>query len=657
MNRKDLLREAKAHVDNLISTQKADEKEVLDDTEATKLALMLESNQSIVEAVEKGYFNIADFAKTIKDAVSAIKIEIPQITVPKVDVQVPDIVVPPVVIPEIKIPEIVIPPIVVPEPRVTVNVPKQDAPIVNIKAPVVNFPNKMDVGMGDFTKKRPMPVMQVDPLGNYVAQTISGGSGGKGDFFTVKGITNTVGVVTINPDGNAVYSGGAAGGGLTDTELRTSSVPVSQVSGSIWSTSIIDAFGSTSVGSVFNADNRIRVSLETGGSGLTDSELRASSIPVSQVSGANWSMSVIDVFGTTATNLVNPDGRMKVELPTGSSSLTDTELRASHIDVQQVSGAIDSINVISTVGLTDTQLRTTSLPVEQVSGSTWSTAIIGTVPVSGAFFQATQPVSVANTLDVQQVSGASWSTNVLSMPSVVVSSITASTAVSILNGDGTTLDPRGRTWTITETVPISSANTLDVQQVSGAIWSINVLTLPTVTVTSITNSTASALVDSTGAQYSGSNPLPITGTVVVSSVTASTASALVDSAGVQYSGSNPVPASEIPTTTSVYSPTNATSTAYEDKRTAKASAGTLYSVTGYNSSTSAQFIQVHNTTSDPAEGTAPTVLIRVPATSNFSYSADKFGRFFSTGIHVTNSSTGPTKTLQAADCWFDILYQ
>ena len=38
-----------------------------------------------------------------------------------------------------------------------------------------------------------------------------------------------------------------------------------------------------------NADGRLRVSVETG-SGLTDNELRATAVPVSQVSGANWSV-------------------------------------------------------------------------------------------------------------------------------------------------------------------------------------------------------------------------------------------------------------------------------------------------------------------------------------------------------------------------------
>lgn len=58
------------------------------------------------------------------------------------------------------------------------------------------------------------------------------------------------------------------------------------------------------------------------------------------------------------------------------------------------------------------------------------------------------------------------------------------------------------------------------------------------TVTSVTNSIAAATIDSSGVQYSGSNPFPYT---LVTNATATMNVALTDSGGVQYSGSNPVP--------------------------------------------------------------------------------------------------------------------
>ena len=96
---------------------------------------------------------------------------------------------------------------------------------------------------------------------------------------------------------------------------------------------------------------------------------------------------------------------------------------------------------------------------------------------------------------------------------------------------------------------------------------------------------------------------------------------------------------------------NQTSTAYEASRVISANPAVLKGVTGYNSG-AAQFIQLHDAASLPADTAVPVITFTVPASSNFSLSFPE-GRPFANGIVICNSSTGATKTIGSADCWFD----
>ena len=101
---------------------------------------------------------------------------------------------------------------------------------------------------------------------------------------------------------------------------------------------------------------------------------------------------------------------------------------------------------------------------------------------------------------------------------------------------------------------------------------------------------------------------------------------------------------------------NATTTAYATSKVVKASAGVLWGMTGYNSKTSAQFIQVHDATALPAEAAVPVIVFTVPAASNFALDYGSHGRKFANGIVVCNSSTAQTKTIGSADIWVDAQY-
>jgi len=164
----------------------------------------------------------------------------------------------------------------------------------------------------------------------------------------------------------------------------------------------------------------------------------------------------------------------------------------------------------------------------------------------------------------------------------------------------------------------------------------------------------------------GTNSIGNIGTVsTVTSLTQFNGNAIATNTGVRSAGTlrvsvatdDVVQTKATPDATGTYSGTNATTSAYATNLVVKATAGTLYMLSGYNSLASAQFIQVHNATSLPADTSVPAVMFYVPPTSNFCFDFGVYGRYFSTGIVVCNSTTGPTKTVGAANCWFDAQYK
>lgn len=75
----------------------------------------------------------------------------------------------------------------------------------------------------------------------------------------------------------------------------------------------------------------------------------------------------------------------------------------------------------------------------------------------------------------------------------------------------------------------------------------------------------------------------------------------------------------------------------------------FFAISGYNNNTSAQFIQLFDSATVPADATVPKIVFRAEGSRNFYYDTFDRGVFFTNGISWSNSSTLATKTIGSAD--------
>ncbi len=271
--------------------EESDRKEFISSA-AQKLldSLSPEDRKSLMDSVGKDIIKsldplLSEIAKQSRLSNEEIKGILSDIKWPDVSYQAPEVNVPEIKIPEIKVPEVRIPP---------------------IKFPEIKMPEEMDirgwVQLQGVDLAHPLPVQLRDAQGNPVklfeglTQIVSGG-GGKADFFTVKG------------------------------------------------------FSQSAYSELMNADGRLRVSVETGGSGLTDAELRASSVPVAQASGAKWSteativgtVAVSGITNSVAATLLNGDGN-SLDPRDRNWTITETVAVSGSLDTAKASGIARQTN-------------------------------------------------------------------------------------------------------------------------------------------------------------------------------------------------------------------------------------------------------------------------------------------------------------------------
>jgi hypothetical protein len=117
---------------------------------------------------------------------------------------------------------------------------------------------------------------------------------------------------------------------------------------------------------------------------------------------------------------------------------------------------------------------------------------------------------------------------------------------------------------------------------------------------------------------------------------------------------------EIPDSNRVFSPDTDNSQDYESFSISKNANGTLYGFSGFNSSASEKFVQIHNSSTVPTSGAIPTLILYTTPRNNFFWDGGKFGMFFSSGISWVSSTTGPTYTpdsVTSGSLWVNVFYK
>lgn len=134
----------------------------------------------------------------------------------------------------------------------------------------------------------------------------------------------------------------------------------------------------------------------------------------------------------------------------------------------------------------------------------------------------------------------------------------------------------------------------------------------------------------------------------VQSLTRTSRSADGDYTPVAVDAAGAVFVTQVPNGNSAWSPTTYSAHAAASG-VIKASAGKLYHMVFDNDNAAARYVQFFNTTSVPADGTAPMFAIKLAAGDYMDFDFGEQGLYFSTGISWCLSTTFATKTLAGAD--------
>lgn len=360
-------------------------------------------------------------------------------------------------------------------------------------------------------------------------------------------------------------------------------------------------------------------------SGLLRVDASGSTIPISGTVTANqgtspWVVNQTQWNGVAVSvgNGVSGTGVVRVAIASDNTAFSVNAVQSGTWNIGTLTSITNAVTVAqaTAANLNATVVGTGTFAVQAAQSGTWNiTNISGTISLpTGAATEATLAK-----LTQTQGSTTSGQSGPLIQGAVTTASPSYTTAqtspLSLTTAGALRVDGSATTQPVSGTVSVSGTVTVSgtVAATQSGTWNIGTVT----TVSTVTAVTAI------------SNALPA-GTNAIGYVFS----------GATSSGSN--------------TPNRISSSVLEASHVIKGSAGNLYTITGYNSKTSSQFIQVFNSTTVPADTTVPAYTFIVAAQSNFSLDFGPIGESFSIGIAISNSSTAATKTIGSADCFFTV---
>jgi len=400
----------------------------------------------------------------------------------------------------------------VPTPHITVPpiiVPKQDAPIVNYTPPdiKVNVPVIDIKGLAARIEiPKEMDVKGWISLMGYDRGLLS-------NPLPVQ-IRDANGKPVLFNAGGSIISGGGGGGGSVKV-INASNEPVNvTIVGGSTATTGVNIQDSSGVG--YSGSNPLPVTIASGGSATTAVQNVNADGTYRDTFPVQGSVSVSGITGSVGATILDGEGNMKT---TWIVSDITNSVKCSLID----SGG---------VGYSGSN----PIPVTITSGGT-ATSASNIVDSSGIAYSGSNPVPVVIT------SGASATTAVQNLDgdgnyrgtfpiqgTVAVSGITGSVGATILNGEGLARD----SWQVSGFATSVGASLID----SSGIQYSGTNPMPINWVSGAGASQVVHISDSTGIAYNGSNPIPVR---MVTGAYGTVGASNVDSSGIQYSGSNPMP--------------------------------------------------------------------------------------------------------------------